>query len=200
MRKSWPFPTQTKVAAMLIENLNDLFVHTLKDMHYAEAKVLKSLPKMIKAAEDAELKSALEQHMAETEGQIERLKQVFMLIDEKAGSEACDAINGILEEADGVLDDTKGSVVRDDAIIASAQAVEHYEIVRYRSLVMWAGALKHDEAVPLLQQSLDEERRADETLLKFAAYCQTSASEDEADDEEGASGNTSAKITDRKVA
>lgn len=185
---------------MSIKNLNDLFIHTLKDMHYAEAKVLKSLPKMIKAAEDAELKTALEEHMAETQGQIDRLKQVFKLIDEKAASEECDAINGILEEADGILEDTEGSDVRDDAIIASAQAVEHYEIVRYRSLVMWAGALKHDDAIPLLQQSLDEERRADETLAKFAAYCQTTASEDEEDAKDRASKKTSGKTTARKVA
>ena len=167
---------------MSISNLNDLFVHTLRDMHYAEAKVLKSLPKMIEAAEDDELKAALRKHRVETEGQIDRLKQVFKLIDEKVGSEECDAINGILEEADGVLDDTEGSPVRDDAVIASAQAVEHYEIVRYRSLVMWAGALKHADAIPLLQQSLDEERRADETLTQFAALCQTMAAGDDSDD------------------
>jgi ferritin-like metal-binding protein YciE len=165
---------------MSIDTLKDLFVHTLKDMHYAESKIHKSLPKMIEAADDAELKSALEAHLDETKGQIERLKQVFTLIGEKAGSEECDAINGILKEGDGALDDTDGTPMRDCAVIASGQAVEHYEIVRYRSLVMWAGALGFEEPAKLLQQSLDEERAADEKLMKFAAYCQGGGLDDKA--------------------
>jgi ferritin-like metal-binding protein YciE len=169
---------------MSINTLNDLFVHSLKDIHYAENKVLKALPKLIKAAKDEELQKALEEHRIETEGQIERLKQVFEIIGEKVAAEECEAINGILAEADGMLGDTKGSAVSDDAVIASGQAVEHYEIVRYRSLVLWAGALNLEDAVPLLQQSLDEERRADETLGEFAAYRQTTAVEDEGSEEQ----------------
>jgi ferritin-like metal-binding protein YciE len=157
---------------MSIENLHELFVHTLKDIHYAENKIHKSLPKMAKAVDDADLKKALEEHRTETEGQIERLKQVFRMLDMKPGSEECDAINGILEEGDGMMEETKDGPMADCAVIASGQAVEHYEMVRYRSLVMWAGTLGLKEAVPLLQQSLDEEMRADEKLLKFASYCQ----------------------------
>ncbi len=154
---------------MSIENLQDLFVHTLKDIHYAENKILKSLPKMIEATRDEKLKEALADHRTETEGQIDRLKQVFALLDHKPSAEECEAINGIFEEADGLMKDANGSSICDDAVIASGQAVEHYEIVRYRSLVLWAGILGFEDAVPLLQQSLDEERRADEILFKFAA-------------------------------
>jgi ferritin-like metal-binding protein YciE len=157
---------------MSIENLHELFVHTLKDIHYAENKIYKSLPKMAKAVNDADLKKALEEHRTETEGQIERIKQVFKLLDMKPGSEECDAINGILEEGDGMMEDTDGSPMRNSAVIAAGQAVEHYEMVRYRSLVMWAGTLGLKDAIPLLQQSLDEEQRADEKLLKLAAMAQ----------------------------
>jgi ferritin-like metal-binding protein YciE len=157
---------------MKIETLNDLFVHTLKDINYAEHKIMKALPKMIKAADDEDLKQALSEHLTETEGQIERLQQVFAILKMKAGSEECDAINGIIKEADGMMEDTEGTMMRDSAVISSGQAVEHYEMVRYRSLVMWAGALGLDDAAELLQKSLEEEQRADEKLMKFAAYCQ----------------------------
>ena len=163
---------------MTIETLNDLFVHTLKDINYAEHKIMKALPKMIKGADDVDLKQALTEHMTETEGQIERLKQVFAILKMKPGSEECDAINGIIKEADGMMEDTDGTMMRDSAVISSGQAVEHYEMVRYRSLVMWAGALGLDEAVELLQASLEEEQRADETLMKFAAYCQNMSGEE----------------------
>ncbi len=162
---------------MKIETLNDLFVHTLKDIHYAENKIMKALPKMIKAANDDDLKQALGEHLTETEGQIERLRQVFAILKMKPGSEECDAINGIIKEADGMMEDTDGTMMRDSAVISSGQAVEHYEMVRYRSLVMWAGALGLDDAVELLQKSLEEEQRADEKLMKFAAYCQNISDE-----------------------
>ncbi len=163
---------------MKIETLNDLFVHTLKDINYAEHKIMKALPKMIKAADDEDLKQALGEHLTETEGQIERLKQVFAILKMKPGSEECDAINGIIKEADGMMEDTDGTMMRDSAVISSGQAVEHYEMVRYRSLVMWAGALGHDDAVELLQKSLEEEQRADDKLMKFAAYCQNVSGEE----------------------
>ena len=175
---------------MKIETLNDLFVHTLKDIHYAENKIKKALPKMIKAADDDDLKQALGEHLTETEGQIERLKQVFAILEMKPGSEECDAINGILKEADGMMEDTEGTTMRDSAVISSGQAVEHYELVRYRSLVMWAGTLGLDDAVGLLQQSLEEEQRADEKLMKFAVYCQNVSDED---------GTPASKMTDKKA-
>ena len=160
---------------MKITTLRELFVHTLKDIHYAEKKILKALPKMIDAADDADLKKALGEHQIETDGQIARLREVFAILDMKPGAEECEAINGIIKEAEGIVEDTKGSDMRDSAVIASGQAVEHYEMVRYRSLVMWAGALGLQEAVELLQQSLEEEQRADEKLMKFASYVQNVA-------------------------
>lgn len=163
---------------MTIATLHEMFVHTLKDIHYAEKKILKALPKMIKAAGNADLKEALTTHKAETEAQIERLKEVFALIEEKVSAEECEAIDGIIKEGEGMLEDTAKTPMSDTAVIASSQAVEHYEIVRYRSLVMWAGALGLEAAIPLLQTSLDEERAADEKLVAFAAYLQ---SEDNAD-------------------
>lgn len=158
---------------MKITTLHDMFIHTLKDIHYAETKILKALPKMIKAAQNADLTEALVAHKAETEGQIERIKQVFGLLGMKPGAVECEAINGILKEAEGMLEDTAGQPMCDTGVIASGQAVEHYEIVRYRSLVMWAGALGMEKAAEWLQLSLDEERAADEKLSLFAAYCQT---------------------------
>lgn len=175
---------------MKINTLHELFVHTLKDIHYAEKRILKALPKMVDAADDEDLKQALSEHRMETEGQIERLKEVFAIVDMKPATEECDAINGIIEEADGMIEDTEGGHMRDNAVIASGQAVEHYEIVRYRSLVMWAGALGLDEAVELLQKSLEEEQRADEKLMKFAAYCQNAG---DAEDEAATSPPTKAK-------
>ena len=157
---------------MTITTLHDMFVHTLKDIYYAEKKILKALPKMIKAAQNDDLKNALSEHLKETEGQIVRIGEVFAILELRQSAEECDAINGILKEADGMLDDTEGTEMRDTAVIASGQAVEHYEMVRYRSLVMWSGALGLEAATPLLQQSLDEETRADEKLMSFAAYSQ----------------------------
>ena len=158
---------------MKINTLKDMFIHTLKDINYAENKILKALPSMIKAADDADLKAALTAHQDETAGQIARIKQVFALIGVKPAAVECDAINGILKEGEGMIEDTDGTAMADSGVIATGQAVEHYEMVRYRSLVMWAGSLGMDEAVTLLQQSLDEERAADEKLMAFAAYCQT---------------------------
>jgi ferritin-like metal-binding protein YciE len=153
---------------MKIKTLEDMFVHTLKDIHYAETKILKSLPKMIEAANDQDLKAALTAHKGETEDQIDRIKQVFSLLDMRSAAEECQAINGIIEEADGILADTKGTDMRDAAVIASGQAVEHYEIVRYRSLTNWAGELGMDKAAKLLKQSLDEEMAADQTLMSLS--------------------------------
>jgi ferritin-like metal-binding protein YciE len=182
---------------MKIKTLHDLFVHTLKDIHYAEKRTLKFLPKMAKAADDGDLKQALTEHATETEGQIERLREVFAILKMKPGTEECDAINGILKEAEGMFEDTDGSEMRDNAVIASGQAVEHYEMVRYRSLVMWAGALGLTEAGELLQQSLEEEQRTDEKLMKFAAYSQNAASQ--APESDAAKGKSAPKTSTRKV-
>ncbi len=157
---------------MKIQTLQDMFLHTLKDIHYAEVKILKSLPKMIEASKNEDLKNVLTAHVKETEGQIERIKQVFELANQKAESTKCDAIEGILKEGEVMLEDTGDTPMCDLGVIATGQAVEHYEIVRYRSLVMWAGALDMKEAAELLQKSLNEERQADEKLMAFGVQVQ----------------------------
>ena len=163
---------------MKIKTLREMFVHTLKDIHYAETKVLKALPKMIEAAQNEELKKALTEHVGETEGQITRLKQVFALLEMMPTAVECAAIDGILKEAAEMLDDTQGTAMSDIGVVSSGQAVEHYEMVRYRSLVMWSGALGLDGATGLLQQSLDEETAADKKLLAFGVYEQKAASDE----------------------
>lgn len=149
---------------MTIKTQHDMLVHTLKDIHYAESKILKALPKMIKAAQNEKLKAALEAHRGETETQIARIKDAFALIDEKVGAETCEAIDGVLREGESMLEDTDGTPMRDTAVVASGQAVEHYEIVRYRSLVAWSDALGLPEVKKLMAASLKEEMAADEKL------------------------------------
>lgn len=150
------------------KGLDALFEHGLKDMYYAEKKILRSLPKMIKAAEDPALKQALEKHREETTGQIEVLEQVFDMIGKRAKAEKCDAIDGILEEATSLLEDFGSSRTGDAAIVFSAQAVEHYEITRYGSLVAFATALGMTDAARALKTILDQEYAADKALSGMA--------------------------------
>ena len=123
------------------KTLEDLFHDTLKDIYFAEKKILTALPKMAKAAQSDELRAAFEKHHAETEGQVERLEQVFDLIGKKAQGKTCDAIVGIVEEGQEVMKEYKGSPALDAGLLAGAQAVEHYEISRYGTLKTWAGEL-----------------------------------------------------------
>jgi ferritin-like metal-binding protein YciE len=150
------------------KDLSDLFLHALKDMYYAEKKILRSLPKMIKAASAEELAEALQQHQQETEHQIASLEQVFSLLEKSPKGEKCDAIDGILEEADGILKDFGKTKAGDAAIIFSAQAVEHYEIARYGSMHAFAKILGHDQAADLIAEILAQEKHADETLSDMA--------------------------------
>ena len=153
---------------MTVKTMEDLFVETLKDIYYAEKQILKSLPGMVKKAEDASLKDALETHRTETEGQIDRLEQVFKMMDVPARGKKCDAIEGILAEAKEHMDDIEDPQVLDAGMIGSAQAVEHYEITRYGSLIAWAGQIGRDDTIKLLQANLDEEKNADALLSKIA--------------------------------
>jgi ferritin-like metal-binding protein YciE len=146
------------------KGLADLFEHALKDMYYAEKKVLKALPKMVQAAMDQELKDTLSAHREETAAQIEQLEQIFEMIGKKAKGQPCDAINGILEESEGILEDFAGTSVVDAAIIFSCQAVEHYEITRYGSMAAWAKALGMAEADAILVRILAQEMDADNKL------------------------------------
>ena len=151
-----------------IETLHDLFLHTLQDIYYAENQITKALPKMIDKATDEQLRAGFERHLEETRGQIDRLEQVFDLLDEKAKAVDCPAIDGIIKEANEVAGDIADKAVLDAALIASAQAVEHYEITRYGTLIAWAEEMGHDQVLPLLRATLDEERATDEKLTKLA--------------------------------
>ena len=150
------------------KKLEDLFHDTLKDIYFAEKKILTALPKMAKAAQSDELRAAFEKHHAETEGQVRRLEQVFGLIGKKAQGKTCDAIVGIVEEGQEVMKEYKGSPALDAGLLAGAQAVEHYEISRYGTLKTWADELGLRDAVRLLDATLQEEKKTDATLTQIA--------------------------------
>ena len=150
------------------KQLNDLFVDTLKDIYFAEKKILSALPKMAKAAQSPKLKAAFEKHEAETEVQVERLEQVFASIGEPAKGKTCDAIMGIIEEGKEVMNEYTGMPALDAGLLAAAQAVEHYEISRYGTLKTWASELGYNDAVKLLDQTLTEEKNTDNALSQLA--------------------------------
>jgi ferritin-like metal-binding protein YciE len=150
------------------KNLNDLFLDTLKDIYYAEKQILKALPKMAKAAHSNKLRAAFEKHHGETEGQVERLERVFELIDKPARGKTCEAIQGLLEEGKEIMEEYKGTEALDAGMVAAAQAVEHYEISRYGTLKQWALQLGIKDAVRLLDQTLQEEKKTDEALTSLA--------------------------------
>ncbi|WP_131194021.1 ferritin-like domain-containing protein [Lichenihabitans psoromatis] len=147
--------------------LSDLFMHTLKDVYYAERHIGKTLPKLAKAADSDELKQAFEQHRDETHAQIERLEQVFELLGKKVQSVPCEAIQGIIEEAKDVMDEFEGSPALDAGLIAAAQAIEHYEIARYGALRSWASQLGLNQVATLLEETLAEEKHADARLSEL---------------------------------
>jgi ferritin-like metal-binding protein YciE len=149
-----------------IETMDDLFVHTLRDMYYAENQIVKALPDMIDKATDASLKQGFQTHLGETKNQVKRLEQVFKLLGVEIQGVDCPAIDGIIEEADEVVGDDKN--VLDAALIAAAQAVEHYEIARYGTLIAWARQLRRTDCTNLLQQNLEEEKAADSKLTALA--------------------------------
>jgi ferritin-like metal-binding protein YciE len=153
---------------MADKTLDDLFYDTLKDIFYAERKILKALPKMAKGADSPELKAAFEKHRAETEGQVTRLEQVFEIFGKRAQGKTCPAIDGILEEGTEILNEFKGASALDAGLVSSAQAVEHYEIARYGTLKRWAEMLDLPDAAKLLGQTLDEETRTDKALTDLA--------------------------------
>lgn len=150
------------------KKLDELFHDTLKDIYYAEKKILTALPKMAKAAQNEDLQAAFEKHRGETEEQVTRLEQVFELIDEKPQGKKCAAIEGILEEGQEIIKEYKGSPALDAGLVAAAQAVEHYEIARYGTLCTWAGELGLEDAQTLLQETLDEEEATDQSLTELA--------------------------------
>jgi ferritin-like metal-binding protein YciE len=153
---------------MADKDLNALFLDTLKDIYYAEKQIYKSLPKMAKAAQSDQLRSAFEKHHDETEGHIERLEQIFELLGKPARGKKCDAIEGILDEGKEIMDEYEDEPALDAGLLAAAQAVEHYEISRYGTLKTWADKLSLKDAVKLLDQTLAEEKKTDDTLSKIA--------------------------------
>ena len=150
------------------KTLQNLFLDTLKDIYYAENKILKALPKMAKAAQGSELQAAFKKHLKETEGQVKRLEQIFSEIGETAKGKKCPAIDGIIKEGDEVAKDYKGSPAIDAGLLAAAQAVEHYEISRYGTLKTWAEELDLRGAVGLIDETLSQEKATDAALSKIA--------------------------------
>ena len=150
------------------QTLETLFVETLKDIFYAEKQILKALPKMARSAESPELKQAFQQHRDETEGHVERLQQIFEMLEKPARGKTCDAILGIIEEGKEVMEEFEGSDALDAGLTAAAQAVEHYEIARYGTLKTWAMQLGMKDAAALLDQTLQEEKKTDELLSSLA--------------------------------
>jgi len=153
---------------MTTKKLEDLYYDTLKDIYYAERKILKALPKMAKAAQSGELKAAFEKHLDQTQTHVERLQQVFEILGKRAQGKTCEAIEGIISEGDEIIDEFKGAPALDAGLIASAQAVEHYEMTRYGTLKRWADELGMKDAVKLLDQTLSEEKETDAALTSLA--------------------------------
>ncbi len=150
------------------KNMRDLFHATLKDIYFAEKKILAALPKMAKAAQSEELKAAFQKHESETEMHVERLERVFDELDETPRTKTCDAILGIIEEGQGIMKEFKSTPALDAGLLAAAQAIEHYEISRYGTLKTWAQELGLDESVAVLNLTLREEKNTDEKLTELA--------------------------------
>ena len=151
-----------------IKTLDDLFVHQLQDVYYAEKQILSALPKMIDKATSPQLKQGLQSHLGETEEHVRRLEQVFQMHGAEIKAVKCPAINGIIEEANDIAGDVDDKQVLDAAIIASAQAVEHYEMTRYGTLVAWARQLGRNDCATVLEKTLAEEKSADRKLSSLA--------------------------------
>jgi ferritin-like metal-binding protein YciE len=152
-----------------IKTFDDLFLHTLKDVYYAERQILKALPKMAKAAEDPALRDAFTLHREQTQQQIERLQQVFEILGKRAQGVTCEAINGLVEECEELLEQApQPSAVRDAGLIASGQAIEHYEMARYGTLSAWAKQAGKTDIVSLLDETLAEEKQTDALLTEMA--------------------------------
>jgi ferritin-like metal-binding protein YciE len=148
--------------------LHELFLDELADLLNAETQLTKALPKMAKAAQSEELREAITSHLEETEGHVDRLKGVFESLDEKPKSKTCQAMKGLVQEGSELLQELKGKSTVDAGIIAAAQKVEHYEIASYGTVIAWAKQMGHDEAVQLLEETLNEEKAADEKLTEVA--------------------------------
>lgn len=159
----------TKAKSSAAEGLRELFINSLKDIYWAEKALTKALPKLVKKATSTKLKECLTGHLNETEGQVERLEEVFNLLGQKAVAKKCEAMSGLIDEGESIIEETVVGPVRDAGIIAAAQKVEHYEIATYGTLVAFAKTLGENEVAAILARTLEEEKHADEILSK-AAY------------------------------
>ena len=153
---------------MVEKQLDDLFLDTLKDIYYAERQIVKTLPKMAKAAMSPDLKAGFEKHLAESEVHVERLEQVFELLGKTPRGKTCEAILGIIDEGKTIMEEFKGTQALDAGLVSAAQAVEHYEIARYGTLATWAKQLGYKEALDLFLETLKEEEATDQTLTQLA--------------------------------
>lgn len=151
-----------------IQSMDDLYLHTLEDIYYAEQQIVKALPKMIDKASSDTLRQAFEAHLQETNGQIERLEEVFALLDKDPKGVTCPAIDGIIKEANEISKEISDPQVLDAALAAAAQAVEHYEITRYGTLIAWSKEMGRSSCADILQQTLDEEQATDRKLTEIA--------------------------------
>jgi len=178
---------------MAVNNLRDALVDEIKDIYNAEKQIVKALPKMVKGAASDELREAFESHLEETHGQVARLERVFELLDEKPRGKFCAGMAGILEEGSDTLEEDAEDLVMDAMLIAGAQRVEHYEITAYGTAIAWAQALELNEVAEILQETLAEEKAADEKLSAIAeSGINDAATAGEAEDEEEAAGSKSA--------
>ena len=151
-----------------IKTMDDLYLHTLQDIYYAENQITKALPKMIEKAQDPALKQAFQRHLGETQGQVKRLEEVFGMLDKSVKGVTCPAIDGIIKEAEELISDCDDPEVRDAAMLGAAQAVEHYEITRYGTLIAWSQQLGKNKVVSLLEKNLAEEKATDVSLTQLA--------------------------------
>jgi ferritin-like metal-binding protein YciE len=159
---------QNEVQMAVTKGMNELLLNFMQDVYYAERQILKALPKMAKAAENEQLKQALTHHREETQGQVERLEKAFDALGKRARAKTCEAINGIIEEGEEVVEEFPAGSVRDAGILASAQAVEHYEMARYGTIIAWAKGCGEAEVQKLMQETLEEEKNADKLLTDIA--------------------------------
>jgi len=174
--------TTVKAKSSAADGLRELFVDSLKDIYWAEKALVKALPKMAKNATSENLITAINDHLAVTKEQVTRLEQVFEIVGEKATAKKCDAMEGLIKEGEGIMEETQDGPVRDAGIVAASQKIEHYEIATYGTLAAFAQTLGEDEALALLQQTLAEEKEAD-TLLTEAAYNNINFEASEEDEE-----------------
>jgi ferritin-like metal-binding protein YciE len=153
---------------MAHKTMNDLLLAMMQDVYYAERQILKALPKLAKATESEELRNALMHHREETQGQVERLQKAFDALGKRARAQTCEAINGLIEEGDEIVEEFEQGPVRDAGILACAQAVEHYEMARYGTIVAWAKEINAEDVAKLMHETLEEEKKADTTLNQLA--------------------------------